>query len=70
MPNSLDEEETQCLLACDDNLTSNYCDDGDQDDIEAQGNSQQYPISSEEEYNQTVKNSQQYFKQIMRKEVT
>ena len=36
MPNSLDEEETQCLLACEDNLTSNFCDDGDQDDIEAQ----------------------------------
>ena len=38
MPNSLDEEETQCLLACEDNLTSTYCDDVDQDDIEAHTN--------------------------------
>ena len=36
MPNSLDEEETQCLLACEDSLTSTYCDDADQDDIKAQ----------------------------------
>ena len=38
MPNSLDEEETQCLLACEDNLTSTFCDDADHEDIEAQVN--------------------------------
>ena len=29
MPNSLDEEETQCLLASEDTLASTFCDDTD-----------------------------------------
>ena len=41
MPNSLDEEETQCLLACEDSLTSTFCDDADHEDVDAQINNDQ-----------------------------
>ena len=57
MPNSLDEEETQCLLACEDSLTSTYCDDADQDDIKAQANNNTRICNNSQEMNSSSSSS-------------
>ena len=57
MPNSLDEEETQCLLACEDSLTSTYCDDTDQDDIKAQANNNTRICNNSQEMNSSSSSS-------------